>query len=150
MYLPFTKQYKVYTTNIPLKKLEDQFIDIAGQSAGSFNEIYCSIKDLNQKKYSFYVVVQGSKIFFPYLRTKLIARLFEKDGKTKVETITKTNPQYIFSIILVTVLAIIGIIIYPSKINQAFINLAVFYLAIGITDIISKKILQGTFERFFK
>ncbi len=150
MHLPFTKQHKVYTMNIPVKKLEEQFIDIAGRSDGSFNEIYCSIQDLNQKKYSFYVAIQGSIFIHSYLRTKLVARLFEKDGKTKIETITKTNPQYLFSIILVTVLAITSVVIYPSKINQAFINLALFYLVLGITDIISKKILQGTFERFLK
>lgn len=150
MHLPFTKQHKVYTTDVPLKKLEDKFIDMAGSGSGGYDKIYCSIADLDQKKYSFYVVIQGTVDMLPFLRTKLVAKLLESEGKIKIETITKTNPLYLFIIGFITVFNVAGITISQLQIKQIVITLISTYLAIGITDIISKKILQGTFERLLK
>lgn len=148
MHWPFKNYQKTYTVKKSANQLEEKFITIAEKPSSTFNEIYCRIQDIQNKEYSFYIVIVGSGIYHELLRTKLYVTLTENSDETKVKTITKTNPAYPGMLLVIFAFTAIGMIRNWPDIKQGFINLAiVFFLCWGL-DFASKKILQATFERF--
>ncbi|MFN8250971.1 MAG: hypothetical protein U0V75_03735 [Ferruginibacter sp.] len=150
--VPFFSYKKDYSVKQSTALLEEKFRSIEDNPSKFHHEINATLLDASLKQYHFLVPVTGWMIFgmpVRFSKTTMKVRLSEQNGNTKIETVIQSNPLYLLSFILVvTAFAANSFKTGTLRMPGGVLIYLICMAAAVIADIISKKILSATFERF--